>query len=295
MDEQETNTGPSAEVIAEAREMGWRPKEEFQGDPEHWVDADAYVEKGRHVMPILKATNERLRGDLTKTNTELADLRRALANSQSTIEALERYHQDDVKQKVEKARADLKAQLVAAKKDGNVEAEVDLTDQLTQLNDAERLDADRRAAAGGDDKDKGTRRDAPVDLSKDPIYLQWKDDNPWFGTDDDKTAIANDVSIKLRLAGNTKTGRAFLDDVALETSRRIERLSGGRTAKVEAGRGGAGGTTGAGTGAKTYNDLPSDAKRACDDFARDLVGPGRRYKDVDSWRKSYVEQYFREV
>jgi len=293
MDEQDTNTGPSPEVIAEACEMGWRPKDEFQGDADHWVDADVYVEKGRHVMPILKATNERLRGDLTRTNTELADIRRALAASQETIQAIERYHQDDVKQKVEKARADLKAQLVAAKKDGNVESEVELTDQLTQLNDAERLDTARR---NEEDVDEEPRRAAPPDLTKDPIYIQWKQDNPWFGTDEDKTAIANNVSIKLRLNGNTKVGRAFLDDVALETSKRIARLSGDRApGKVEAGRGGAGGNTGASAGSKTYQDLPADAKKACDDFARDLVGPGRRHKDMDSWRKSYVEQYFREV
>ena len=30
----------------EAREMGWRPKEEWQGEPEKWRDAKEFVERG---------------------------------------------------------------------------------------------------------------------------------------------------------------------------------------------------------------------------------------------------------
>ena len=34
-----------ADVEARAREMGWKPQEEFHGDPSRWVDAEAYVEE----------------------------------------------------------------------------------------------------------------------------------------------------------------------------------------------------------------------------------------------------------
>ena len=49
--------------------------------------------------------------------------------------------------------------------------------------------------------------------------------------------------------------------------------------------GGGGGTT------KTYADLPPEAKQACENFAKKLVGPGRAYKTVEEWRKAYVARY----
>lgn len=281
------------QIETQAREMGWRPQEEFKGDAGKWVDAKTFVEKGEHVLPIVKATNERLRNDLTRTNTELSTIKQALADSQKTIQALEKYHQDDVKQKVEKARADLKAQLVAAKKAGDVEGEVELTEELGRLNTA---DAAAAAAAITDTKVVKTNEQQAVDYTQHPDFVAWKNDNPWFLTDRTKTIIANDVTDRLRANGDTRTGRAFLDAVAVEVTKEVARLGGGgrSSPRVEGSRGGAGGTTNTDR-AKTYADLPADAKAACDGYQQDLVGPNKKYKTAEEWRKSYVEQYYREV
>ena len=49
-----------APVEQEARTLGWVPAEEFKGDPNRWVDAETFVERGHTVMPILRKNNERL-------------------------------------------------------------------------------------------------------------------------------------------------------------------------------------------------------------------------------------------
>lgn len=296
MSEEGTDLQVDPQVESQAREMGWRSKEEFRGDEAKWVDAATFVEKGEHVLPIVRATADRLRGDLTRTNSELASVRQALVESQKTIETLERYHQDDVKQKVEKAREKLKAELVAANQSGDHVAVADITEEMTRLNAAE-VTAE---ANPPQKKSNGDGRPATVvDHTNHPEFIAWKNDNPWFLADPAKTALAYAATDRLRAAGDTRTGRAFLDAVSVEMANDVARLA-GRPApsKMEGGRGGAGSGNGGGGGgarAKTYADLPADAKAACDGYERDLVGPNRRYKDADAWRKSYTEQYFKDI
>ena len=86
-----------------------------------------------------------------------------------------------------------------------------------------------------------------------------------------------------------------MDKVSAEAAKEITRLgaSGGRPqSKVEAGRTGGGASGG---GGKSYNDLPADAKAACDGYNNTLVGKGRLHPDIESWRKAYAADYFREV
>ena len=55
---------PISETEISARAMGWRPQDEFGGDPERWVDADTFVARGEQVMPLLKAQNKKLRQEM---------------------------------------------------------------------------------------------------------------------------------------------------------------------------------------------------------------------------------------
>lgn len=279
------------EVETQAREMGWRPKDEYKGDEEKWVDAKTFVDRGEHILPIVKATNKRLRDDLTKTNERLNEVMDALKESKETIDAMERYHQEDIKQKVERTRKELKDQLVAAKKAGDVESEVDLTDEISRLNSAE------NAAEGKDNKKPAVegKKDAP-DYTKHPDWVAWKEDNPWFGVDRAKTAIAYDISAQLRNGGETSQGREFMDKVTAGVAKEVSRLGGGRSSsKVEGGKGGSGGNGGSSGGGRSWNDLPSEAKEACRGYERELVGENKRHKTVDAWRKVYTEQYFADL
>lgn len=286
----------SPEVDAQAREMGWRPKEEFKGADDKWVDAKTFVERGEHVLPIVKATAERLRKENTALHSRTAELEAAVQAGQESIRALEKYHQDDVKQKVDKARADLREQLKVAIKDGDADAQADATVALSKLDAAETAAVDRDDKAG----DKPARKPASKDYTKEPEFVEWTADNPWFGPSGDKakTAIAHQVSFEIKRDNPELRGRAFLDKVTEETNREIARLSGGRQAparKVEASKGGSGGSSGGNGAGKSYADLPADAKAACKSFEQDLVGANRRYKTQAEWHTAYAKQYFAEV
>ena len=127
---------PLDEIEQEARTLGWVPKELFRGDEKRWVDAKTFVERGHVVLPIVQENNKRLQGDLGRANAELRSLAASLKAAQAAIAALESSREEDVKEQVAAARRELKTQLKAAKTAGDIDAEVELTEQLGQLNEA---------------------------------------------------------------------------------------------------------------------------------------------------------------
>lgn len=279
------------EQIQEATDMGWQPKDEFPGDPEKWVGAVEYLERGKNLLPIVTATNKRLKGEVSALKGQLTEMQSVVRSNQETIAALETYHAEDVKKKVEQARIDLKAQLAAANREGNHEAVAELTDQMTQLNAAE----ESRKAELADEEAKRKAAPRQQDYTKHPDFIAWTQEKAtWYGKDVVRTSIANGLTWKMREEGETAVGREFLDKVADRVDAEIAKLSGNppRNPKVEGG--GATGTRTTG-GTKSYSDLPADAKAACDAFEKDLVGKNKPYKTREEWRKKYATDHFSSV
>lgn len=73
---------PDAEKIA--RSQGWRPKEEFKGNPDDWVDAETFAERGffRNVESLKKTVASE-----AKKNAELRDMVGALLSDIKDAEA----------------------------------------------------------------------------------------------------------------------------------------------------------------------------------------------------------------
>lgn len=273
-------------VEGEAKALGWVPKEEFRGNPEKWVDADSFVERGKSIMPILRKNNEKLLSDVNQLRGELGTLKSALVASTEAIEALKSFHGEETKRQVAAARKELIAQLTKAREANDVEAEVKITGELHDLKVAESA-ADRRG--GDDDNDDDAAYRPSTDYTTKDWYQAWSSDNAWFGTDKRRTSLAIGIAEELRQSNPELRERAFLDRVVQE----VEKMLGGNSRrqgadKVEGSRGGGnGGSTG-----KGYGDLPADAKAACDRQAGRLVGEGRAFKDIAAWRKYYTATYF---
>ena len=54
------------EVSAEdkARAQGWRPQEEYNGNPDNWKTAEQFIEDGNKIAPIQKERNDRLTSEI---------------------------------------------------------------------------------------------------------------------------------------------------------------------------------------------------------------------------------------
>lgn len=275
----------TAEELQEARELGWADKDQWKGNPEHWVDARTFLERGRHVLPIVVENNKRLKGELSTLNSRLESVNTALRSAQATIDALEESRTADLLEAAEAARAKLKSELAEASREGRHEDVADLTVKLTELGQAEE---DPKKKKGAEDEEQARRQADEVS----PAFRAWAAENPDFVADRRKLALANVISQELRDSGNKLVGKEFMDLVADKVDE-VFGARGGRTTKAESGGGGGrNGPNGGGGSGKTYADLPADAKAACDRAAKRVVGEGRAHKTIDSWRKVYTEKYY---
>jgi len=270
----ESNAAP--EIQAQAEKMGWIPPSRFKGQPEKFVDADLYIERGETVLPIVREQNKRLHGELDALRAESAKTTAALRAAQTAIDQIEERHTVETQKAVEQARRQVKAQLAAASEAGDHEGVAELADQLTQLNVAVPAT-------------KPQPQPVAEAFRPDPELVAWNEENPWFGQNKRKTSLALGIAQELRDAGETSTGRQFFEKVSAEVTKEL----GGaepRGDKVEGARGSAEGESRA-SGRKGYNSLPADAKQACDAEARRFVGDGKKYKNIADWRNRYAEIY----
>lgn len=272
------------QVIEAARAMGWRPQEEFRGEASKWIDAETFVSRGEHFLPIIKADRDKAQAAAEDLRTRLDETNRLLAASQEAITELKKFHDEDTQRQVEKARKDLVKQLREARESGDVEAEVTAQSEITKIDVA--LAAPKPAAA------PAPAAPAPGPAAAvDPAFVAWETANPWFRTDARKHALAMGIAAELRAdpKNSALAGRAFYDRITEEVEAYLA-PTGREHSKVAGGRPSNGG--GGGTAERSYSDLPAEAKSACDSFARKLVGPGRAYKDTAAWQAHYTAKYF---
>lgn len=267
------------QIEQEARSMGWVPLEEFRGDPERFVSAEDFVDKGRHVMPILKANNKRLEGEVERLRAEQASLQELVRSSQQAIEDLKEASTEATRAAVKRAREELVAGIKIAREEGDVDAELKLSEELTDL---------RKQEAKVEKAPTRPAVQAPASQAPDPELMEWVSENKWYGTDMRKTLRANGVAQELRAdpAYDDLVGKAFYAKV-LEVM--DERTRGTPVSKVSGGRAT---SAVAGGGSKSYASLPADAKEACDRQGKRLVGPGKAFKDAAAWQSHYAKLYY---
>lgn len=287
------------EERAEASRLGWTPKESFKGDEAKFVDAHVYLERGKELLPLLKASNRKLEEKVGTLTQQVQRLEGALSEANESMEALTKFNSEANRTNAKTARRDLTAQLVKAREDGDVDTILDLEDKIAELNTTIRT-----AEAEPDDEGEEPPKRRPAGDGLHPQFKQdfteWQAERaPWFTPNPTEDSDPNDVK-KTRFAMGVATamkadpqfkglkGRAFLDALADE----VESTYGGkparRTDRVESGGDHSNGSGNKGT--RSYNDLPSDAKAQCDKEESKMVGPNRAFKTQADWRKHYISK-----
>lgn len=283
------------QMVARAREMGWRPQEEYTGNPDKWVDAAEYVERGEKILPILQADRDRLRRELAKRDQKVQGLQTRLDTTVSMLEDLNGNFTQLLEQRLKAQRAELTAQLRSAVEDRDVDAELEARNQLEELNTAEKQAREKQAL--NKEKLKGTK--TPAEESNDGIdpaikeeIEDWKAENSWYGgkspEDRKRTRALERVAEDLRDDGEESVGREFLDK-CLAVLQEQDGTGGRRPASKVEGGGNPPSTSRSGKG---YNALPADAKAACDADVETFVGEGRMFQTKKEWQEYYAKHYF---
>jgi hypothetical protein len=267
--ESTAQTAPdNSKVESEARHFGWVPKEEFRGSEESWVDADSFVKRGKEINPILRKNNERLLAELDKQKAQMAELR-------SATEEFKKFQQDTfIRKEVElKAQIEtLKQQKKTAIREGDGDLAVDLDDAIDSLKES--LVEQKKEVVTPD----------PVVQEQPAEVTEWVVKNKWYSSDEKMRVATDAVATQLSKSQPWLRGKDFLDalDKELEETFTSEKL--GRKPKA---RSPVEGTTNGGnrspSNKKSYENLPADAKAACDKFVRQKLMTKEQYVGSYSW------------
>src|SRR5690606_2616210 len=134
----EEDTNVDDQVVKQARDMGWRPQEDWKGNPDKWVDAHEFVERGEQILPILRANNRDLRENVLTLKQQNDRLDQELKATRSIVQNLEKHFTESTERQLAEQRRALKAELKDAVEDRDVDRELEVREQLDQLSDAEK-------------------------------------------------------------------------------------------------------------------------------------------------------------
>lgn len=127
-----------------ARNKGWRPKEEFEGDESTWVGAEEFLKR------------EPLFDRIKKQTSELKELKK-------TIDAMAVHYKKNVEAEVAKRISDLKSQRREA----------------IQVGDVDKVEEIDKAI----DEQKQIKEDTPTKQEINPEIASWVSKNTWFDSE----------------------------------------------------------------------------------------------------------------
>lgn len=160
-------------IEQEALKLGWRPREEFDGDDDAFIDAKEFVRR----QPLFEKIDHQ--------SKELKDVKRAL-------NALKDHYGKVQETEYNRALRDLRAQM----KQANREGDYDRADAIE--NQIDRVEAE--AAVLRQERDAIAVDEQP---QVDPRFVAWTNKNPWYTSQKHMRAYADEVGVKLIAQGLT--------------------------------------------------------------------------------------------
>lgn len=247
LDDLEPEDSVDNELIEKATRQGWKPKEEWEGDPERWTDAETFIKRGEEILPIVRANNKKL-------EEELSQLKQAREEDKKVFEEFKEFQEEARKRAEREYKQELEA--IKARKADAVE-----TGDKAAFTQAE-ADEDRLR----EERQQRKPPEQPDQPKEHPDFQPWLKDNSWYNDSRVARALANDIALELGQS-TTLQGKDFFDAVAKQVKLEMPDLFENPNRKKAPAVEGAGGGKPRPKG-KTYSDLPPEAKKACDDFVR---------------------------
>jgi hypothetical protein len=255
------------DVEAEARSFGWVPEEDFKGNPDEWRDAETFVKRGKEI-------NGFLRKDLEKIQSKLAAEKAAhaaeLAEVRATIAEFQKYHNETEARAYTRAIADLKAQKAAAIERGEGALVVDLDEQIDTIKEAQNAP-----------KEKKEEKQVPSGPA--PAFTAWVKENLWYKTDAELYALANVIADEVGVENPDLKDAEFLEEITKRVKEaQPEKFTNParKNANVSSSSDGRSPST---KTKKSYNDLPAEAKAACDKFVKQKLMTQEQYVSEYEW------------
>jgi len=263
----------ASQYEAEARAQGWVAQEEFRGSESDWVDAETFVRRGKEIMPILRKNNEKLL-------KELGEAKKAAEEAREAAKEFREFQKQQFERKTKDLEVQLE-QLKQAKRDAITQGD---GDRAIAIDDAMDDLKEQRLEAKQDLKAAEEKAKEVPQVTTDPSLNEWMDKNDWFGKDTRLTGMANGLGVELRRENPALQGKAFLDKLDEELALMLpEKFGKKRIANPMDGAPSGTARPSINSGKKSYNNLPPDAKAACDKFVKQGLMTKEAYVAEYDW------------
>ena len=273
--EQAALNDPVLAAENEARRMGWVDKHEFRGDPARWVPAERFLQRGREELPILRERFRSLDQQSEVQRRELIEVQRRLQDQTRVLEEFRDHAAASEQRAYARARRELEGKMSNAVANADVGAFNEAKAELDALAPQPQQRAPQQPQMQQPVLDAGTAAE----------IKNWVSENTWFHTDPQLYASATELYGAIERAKPHLTTRQKLAEVrravaALNTDHpAFANPRRSAPAAVSTPQGAPGGKK----NGKSYEDLPADARAACDRFVRTIP---------NYTKEQYVAQYF---
>jgi len=248
--------GQETEVVVQtvettAREQGWKPLEEFDGDKSKWVSAETFVAKGELISKI-------------------ESLGKKLKDADKAIKMLTEHHQKVKESEFQRAVQYLKTQKKQAYEAGDVDKIIEIDEKIAEVKETQKAQV---------------ANEAKVEPAVHPSFQKWQDENKWYTTDPEMRADADAFGNAYAANNPDKTPEEVLDYVSKKVKRlykdKFENPNRSKASAVEGG----------GNRQETSNEsfaLSEDEKRVMNTFIRtgimtkeDYIKELKKVKGID--------------
>lgn len=246
-------------VEAEAKEYGWAPKENFKGPEDKWKPASEYVEWAKQSGRLPRGEFDKVVKQLPAIRQENEQLKSQLKEINETLNQFVEFSSKAEERAFNKARQELAAKIEQAA------ATADPAAARAALAELETLKPEAP---------KPKPKDERPAVAPDPVIQDWISKEEWYLKDRALNAYATDIYGELERAQPGLSKSELLAETKRKTVAKFPEKFGINPAR----EGAAAVATPSGETAprksnkKTYNDLPPEAKQACDKFVKQIPG-----------------------
>lgn len=252
---QEVVTQDDAAVEQEARRLGWRPQDEFDGDPDKWVDASTFVKRGEEPA-MMAARMKRLEKALDTANSRIEEMT-------STFKEFGEYHSKTAQREFQRAMKELEARQAQAVEAGDLEG--------VRQTSKEMADLSKEMESGGP---------ADSEVKREKAYNAWVKDNGWFETDAVMKAAAVAIGDELVAKGIVDPEKQLAEiakRIRSEFPHKFENPRRKEPGSVE------GPTPVRRKGGRTWSDLPPEIRTRADKWVKEGLLTKEQYLKDYQW------------
>ncbi len=176
-----------------AMKMGWRPQDEWDGDPDDWVDAKEFI--GR----------QKLYDRISDSNKELKQLK-------SAMEEFKKHHERVKQSEYERALQELRAEKKQILESGSADDLIAIDDKIDEAKEKLR-------------EAKQAPKQPEIDPQAQRVLEQWMESNQWYRKDLDMKEEADYIGFKFvqdqqRTSGVVPTPEEVLQRITREMRKR---------------------------------------------------------------------------